>query len=227
MNRPSKMFSVISEAPSLTDARPIAIGSRSVAKPGYGRVTTSTASGRRSIWTRNAACPRVSTIAPTLTSFSRAISSQAASAPVTVTSPRVIAAPNAHVPATIRSPTVACRTGRSPSTPSTCSVGVPAPVIRAPIALSISQMSTISGSRAALSISVTPLASTAAISRFSVAPTLGKSSQIVAPRSPPGALAMTKPCSPPISAPICSSPAMCMSRPREPIASPPGCATRT
>ena len=47
-------------------------------------------------------------------------------------------------------------------------------------------MSTISGSRAALSISVTPLASTAAISRFSVAPTLGKSSQIVAPRSPAG-----------------------------------------
>ena len=36
-------------------------------------------------------------------------------------------------------------------------------------------MSTISGSRAALSISVMPLASTAAISRFSVAPTLGKS----------------------------------------------------
>ena len=45
-------------------------------------------------------------------------------------------------------------------------------------------MSTISGSRAALSISVTPLASTAAISRFSVAPTLGKSSQIVRAAQP-------------------------------------------
>ena len=42
----------------------------------------------------------------------------------------------------------------------------------------------ISGSRAALSISVRPSASTAAMSRFSVAPTLGKSSQIVAPVQP-------------------------------------------
>ena len=45
-------------------------------------------------------------------------------------------------------------------------------------------MSTISGSRAALSISVVPSASTAAISRFSVAPTLGKSSQIVGAAQP-------------------------------------------
>ena len=79
------------------------------------------------------------------------------------------------------------RPARARSTPSTLSVDVPAPSIRAPIAVSIAQMSTISGSRAALSISVTPLASTAAISRFSVAPTLGKSSQIVAPCRPPGA----------------------------------------
>ena len=60
MNRPSKMFSVIREAPSLTAASPIAIGSRSVAKPGYGSVTTSTACGRSSIRTRKAS-PRVST----------------------------------------------------------------------------------------------------------------------------------------------------------------------
>ena len=93
--------------------------------------------------------------------------------------------------------------------------------------VSIAQMSTISGSRAALSISVTPLASTAAMSRFSVAPTLGKSSQIVAPRSPSGAEATMKPCSLVISAPIRCSPATCMSSPREPIASPPGWATRT
>ena len=39
----------------------------------------------------------------------------------------------------------------------------------------------ISGSRAALSITVTPLARTAAIRMFSVAPTLGKSSQIWRP----------------------------------------------
>ena len=86
-------------------------------------------------------------------------------------------------------------------------------------------MSTISGSRAALSITVVPRASTEAIRMFSVAPTLGKSSQIVAPCRR-GAVAITNPCSPPISAPIRCNPAVCMSRPREPIASPPGCATR-
>lgn len=107
------------------------------------------------------------------------------------------------------------------------SVELPAPEIRAPIPRSIMQMSTISGSRAALSITVSPRASTAAITRFSVAPTLGKSSRISAPCSPSGASAMTKPCSPETSAPIRASPAMCMSRPREPIASPPGWATRT
>jgi len=41
--------------------------------------------------------------------------------------------------------------------------------------------STISGSRAALSITVTPSASTDAMSRFSVAPTLGKSRKTFAP----------------------------------------------
>ena len=52
-----------------------------------------------------------------------------------------------------------------------------------PSGSSIAARSTISGSRAALSITVVPSASTAAIRMFSVAPTLGKSSQICAPRS--------------------------------------------
>ena len=43
--------------------------------------------------------------------------------------------------------------------------------------------SQISGSRAALSITVVPLASTAAMSAFSVAPTLGYSSMMRAPTS--------------------------------------------
>ena len=73
MNRPSKMFSVISDAPSLTAASPIAIGSRSVAKPGYGSVTTSTARGRSSMRTRKAS-PRVSTRPPAATSLSSATS---------------------------------------------------------------------------------------------------------------------------------------------------------
>ena len=51
------------------------------------------------------------------------------------------------------------------------SVDVPMPVMFAPIATRNSQRSVISGSRAALSMRVTPSASTAAVSRFSVAPT--------------------------------------------------------
>ena len=57
------------------------------------------------------------------------------------------------------------------------------PPIWAPIATSIWHRSTISGSRAALSMTVVPFASTAAVNRFSVAPTLGKSSQICSPCS--------------------------------------------
>ena len=147
--------------------------------------------------------------------------------PVTVTSPLVIAAPKAHVPATMRSPIVRWDTGRSSATPSTSIFEEPAPLMWAPMPVSIAQMSTISGSRAALSISVTPLASTAAISRFSVAPTLGKSSQMRAPRRPSGAVATMNPCSPVMSAPSRCRPVTCMSSPREPIASPPGWATRT
>ena len=71
----------------------------------------------------------------------------------------------------------------------TSMVELPTPSILAPIAANIWARSTISGSRAALSITVVPWASTAAISRFSVAPTLGKSSQMLAPVSPSGALA--------------------------------------
>ena len=100
-----------------------------------------------------------------------------------------MAAPNAQVPATMRSGTIACSVGESLSTPSMVSVELPAPSILAPICSSIWHRSTISGSRAALSMTVVPLARTAAISTFSVAPTLGKSSQTVAPVSPLGARA--------------------------------------
>ena len=99
------------------------------------------------------------------------------------------------------------------------------PSICAPICTSMVQMSTISGSRAALSMTVVPLASTAAMSRFSVAPTLGKSSHTVAPCSRSSRVAMRKPCSLRTVAPSRSRPAMCMSRPRLPMLSPPGRAT--
>ena len=53
MNRASKTFSVISAVPSETAASATAIGCRSVGKPGYGSVTTSTQRGRPSIATRS------------------------------------------------------------------------------------------------------------------------------------------------------------------------------
>ncbi|SII65994.1 Uncharacterised protein [Mycobacteroides abscessus subsp. abscessus] len=51
------------------------------------------------------------------------------------------------------------------------------------------QMSTISGSFAALAIVVVPCARVAAMTRFSVAPTDGKSSAMSVPVSPVGASA--------------------------------------
>ena len=66
------------------------------------------------------------------------------------------------VPASMRSPTTQWVTGCSSSTPSMVTTGVPAPTILAPISLSMLARSTISGSRAALSITVVPCARTAA-----------------------------------------------------------------
>ena len=67
----------------------------------------------------------------------------------------------------------------------------PSPVILAPIAVKNSPRSTTSGSRAALSIVVTPFAKVAAVIIFSVAPTLGNSRVIFAPLNPLGASAIT------------------------------------
>ena len=83
--------------------------------------------------------------------------------------------------------------------------------------------STISGSRAALSSTVTPLASTAAVKMFSVAPTLGNFNSMLAPVS---FFAVTRMPSLFSSncAPIASRPATCKSIGREPKSSPPGIA---
>ena len=79
----------------------------------------------------------------------------------------------AIVPASIRS-AIGCQlTPCSARTPSMTMVDVPAPLTRAPIAFRNAARSTISGSLAAFSMRVVPLASVAAISRFSVAPTDG------------------------------------------------------
>ena len=141
-------------------------------------------------------------------------------------SPPAIAAAKAQVPATMRSVTVVVLDRRAAGRrPRPSASRWRRPSIRAPIATSIWHRSTISGSRATLSMTVVPSARTAAISRFSVAPTVGKSSQRSAPRSRSATSATTWPCSMCTVAPRSRSPAMCMSSPREPIASPPGSAT--
>ena len=73
----------------------------------------------------------------------------------------------------------------SRSQPSISIVSVPAPAMRAPIAVRKPARSTTSGSRAAFSITVFPRASVAAIIRFSVPVTVTVSSTMRAPWSRP------------------------------------------
>ena len=77
------------------------------------------------------------------------------------------------VPTSIRSGTAVCSAPCSSSTPWISIVLEPAPSICAPIVVRNSARSAISGSRAALSITEVPRASTDASKRFSVAVTLG------------------------------------------------------
>ena len=137
-------------------------------------MTTSTALGRDSICTRIPLLVVVTT-APASTNLSSGNSRSSGLAPTIVMSPFVIAAANAQVPVTIRSGIAVWSTGFKVFTPVIVKVGEPKPSIFAPIEINICPRSTISGSRAALSIIVTPFASTDAVNRFSVAPTLGKS----------------------------------------------------
>ena len=77
--------------------------------------------------------------------------------------------------------------------PSTQMTEPPAPRTRWPMATRKLCRSTISGSRAALQITVSPSANTAASNTFSVAPTLGNDSVTVAPCRPFGAVQCTIP----------------------------------
>ena len=80
-----------------------------------------------------------------------------------------------------------CRRG----TPSTTMRAVPAPVIFAPILFRQSATSPISGSRAAFSITVVPLASAAAIIAVWVPPTVTFGNTMSPPRRPFFARAIT------------------------------------
>ena len=88
----------------------------------------------------------------------------------------------------MRSGSTAWRAPSSLATPSITMREVPAPAMRAPILLRQSATSAISGSRAAFSITVVPLASDAAISAVWVPPTVTFGKTISAPLRPFGAL---------------------------------------
>ena len=84
----------------------------------------------------------------------------------------------------MRSGTTVWSTGVSSSTPSISMVEDPAPRIMAPIRFKKAARSAISGSLAALSITVVPLARTAASNRFSVAPDTRELEHDVSPEEP-------------------------------------------
>ena len=108
------------------------------------------------------------------------------------------------------------------STPSTVTVPSPAPRILAPQRVRYAHRSTISGSRAAFRMVVTPSAVDAASRIFSVAPTLGKSSAMAVPFRRPLARHSSRPPSSRISAPSWRSAARCRSIGRAPSSQPPG-----
>ena len=87
------------------------------------------------------------------------------------------------VPASIRSGITWRSIGRRLVTPSTTMTLLPPPWMRAPIAFRASASAITSGSRAQFSSTVRPSASDAAIMRFSVPVTVGRSNSTVAPRS--------------------------------------------
>ena len=102
-----------------------------------------------------------------------------------VTSPPVMPATATKVAATTRSGTTAWAAGRSSSTPSISMREVPAPRTTAPMAPNMAARSMTSGSFAAFSITVVPLARAAAMRRLSVAVWLGYSSTTLVPTSRP------------------------------------------
>ena len=163
--------------------------------------------------------------APASRSFSSTASSASACVPVSVALPPAAATAARNVPVSIRSGMMVWVAPPRRGTPSMTMRSVPAPSMRAPIAVRQRARSTISGSRAAFSSVVVPCASVAAIIRFSVPVTVTTSNTKRVPMSRL-ARALMYPCSRSISAPIAVSPFTCWSTGRRPIAQPPGSETR-
>src|ERR1700683_3472353 len=93
----------------------------------------------------------------------------------------------------MRSGSTAWRAPLSLATPSTTIRRGPAPEMRAPIFLRQAGTSLISGSSAAFSITLVPLASVAAMIAVCVPPTVTLGKTISAPRNPFGARVLTPP----------------------------------
>ena len=150
------------------------------------------------------AAPKIRSPAPIFRSAFNGSTRTTGSTPVISISPPDAAAAARYVPAQILSPAVTWFVGKSFSTPVTVMVPVRSPLIFAPMDRKNPQSSAISGSRAQLRSFVVPDASTAAITAFSVAPTLGYGKRNVVPQNV-SAFAISIPPSSSISAPIARS----------------------
>ena len=159
----------------------------SVGKPGCSVVRMFTAFGRCFISIEIQSSP-ASISAPASTSLSKTASMVLGAALRSTTLPPVMATAHKNVPASIRSGTTLCSQPCSSFTPSIVMVGVPMPLIFAPILTRHSAKSTTSGSMAQFSKTVVPSANVAAINRFSVPPTVIMSITTRAPFRRPEAL---------------------------------------
>ena len=181
MNRFSNTVSTTRAAPCATVMQAMSWACKSVGNPGNGPVTKSTASGlggaRRRSPSRSAL-----TVPPASRTLTSKASRSSARARRTSTLPPVISAAASSVPASIRSGITSTSAGRSSRTPSTTTVDVPAPSMRAPMRVSTAASAVTSGSRAQFSSTVRPSASAAAMTRFSVPVTVGRSNTNRAPR---------------------------------------------
>ena len=154
-----------------------------MATPGYGSVTISVARSR---------CGDMAHSPPLMVDVRRFISPSLSQsirrwpgwAPRSVISPPAMPTAARNTAVSMRSDTGVWSTGTSgPPTPLIVIVWLPAPSTSAPMRFRNAARSAISGSRAALSMTVRPSAAVAAIMMFSVAPTLGQARETSSPLS--------------------------------------------
>ena len=191
MKRFSKMVSVMRETPLARVISAISCACRSVGKPGNGAVVTSTGRDAGAVARHaQAGIGRVISTPACASTSSPACSSSGARS-------RALRRRRSWPPPSHRCRSRCGRAARGGArrqacgTPSTTMREVPAPVIFAPILLRQSATSLISGSRAAFSITVVPLASEAAINAVCVPPTVTLGKLISPPLRPFLARAIT------------------------------------